>query len=75
MRRTICDCCGTENGQFTKIKIPIITQTLHTSYLSIRKMDVCIECANRFADLYYKICNEHGRQGMIGINMCEEDEE
>ena len=81
MKRTICDCCGTDSGRFIKLKIPLM-QNLHgepqplglpfdekgqSVCMAPRKVDVCETCANRFLRLYYKINRENNRSGIMVI--------
>ncbi len=65
-----CDCCQKNNiGTAIEVKIPIITKNLKNGkeYLTEKEMDLCVDCANEFARLYYKIANENGGTGMRGI--------
>lgn len=59
-----CDCCMKENIEKTlKVKLPVIGHEKGKPVLTAYKMDLCKECANRIANCYYEIANEHGCSG------------
>lgn len=69
-----CDCCKNEieEPSSKKMVLPILIRNKKT--LCMQEMDVCEECAAEFMRLYYKIANEHGYSGILGLMYGEEDE-
>ena len=73
-----CDCCRKETSEtdISKVSMPIVVID-EDGYqrLIVKKMDICIECANKFVQLYYKIANEHNHSGIKAIMMERSDKE
>lgn len=69
MTKTIihCDVCNQEAKDTTKMQIPIIAHKGNTNYMTLKEMDVCILCANRFMRLYYTIAEEHHYSGVYAF--------
>ena len=76
MKKTIyqCDACGEEfgvKGLTHKVKIPIKIQDADGVYLKAVKMELCRVCSDRISEEYYKICKEHKRSGLMGLEQSE----
>ena len=65
-----CDCCHKETSEtdISKVSMPIVAiYEDGCQRLLVKEMDICIECANKFVQLYYKIANEHNYSGIKAI--------
>lgn len=71
MKRIItrCDCCGKEKETPIKLVLPILHIGDDTKYAKPYEVDVCVECARRFFDLYYQIAEENHFSGIRAIDM------
>ena len=71
-----CDCCGKHinRDQYLKLVLPIIRRGENDNELQKHEMDICAECANQIAQLYYRIAKENGSTGLFAIGMSLEDE-
>ena len=67
-----CDCCRKETSEtyILKVSMPIVAYYENgDQQLMVKEMDFCIECANKIAQLYYKIAKEHNCSGIKAIMM------
>lgn len=63
-----CDCCqkDTNEKDIAEVTIPLKCWDCNDTTLTVAKIDICTDCANRFAELYYSIAHEHFSSGLIG---------
>lgn len=78
MRKTtikyICDCCQKEVTKdcIGKLHIPLFNlKEDGIKTLCVEELDICNECAQKFAELYYKIAEEHGSTGLRAFEVTE----
>lgn len=64
-----CDCCQKETveNDVVEVKIPLMCYGDDDAALIPGCIDICTDCANKFAELYYSIANEHNSTGLRGI--------
>ena len=69
-----CDCCEkvvTEDC-IRRMRLPLIyTGNIDVKTLRVEELDICNECAQKFAGLYYKIAEEHGSTGLRAFEVTE----
>lgn len=64
-----CDCCHKfySKENIAKVKMPIIAHYETEDMMRVHEMDFCINCANRFTELYYEIAKENGSTGIHAV--------
>lgn len=58
----ICDCCKKETKKRVILTLPVKARGYQEDkqYIDGKKMDICLDCAKRFMDLYYEINDKEG---------------